>query len=100
MSHRLKDCEDLVTLRMTPPTPLDGPADDHFREARNGAFARYEDHPLLPDKCHCLFGGHVLVPGAERDQSTDPSGRGIILLSRSSVEEAREECRQRGAPFG
>ena len=100
MSHRLKDCEDLVTLRMTPPTPLDGPADDHLRQARNGALARYEDHALLPDKCQCLFGGHMLVPGAERDGLTDRFGRGIILLSRSAVEEAREECRQRGPPFG
>src|SRR6266536_5512534 len=42
----------------------------------------------------------MLVPGAEPDGLTDRSGRGIILRSRSAVEEAREECRQRGPPFG
>src|SRR5437660_4555862 len=100
MSHRLQDGEDLVTLRMTPPTPLDGAADDHLSKARNGALTRYEDHALLSDKCQCLFGGHMLVPGTERDGSTDRSGRGIILRSRSAVEAAREECRQRAPPLG
>ena len=80
MSHRLQYGEDLVTLRMAPPTPLDGPADDHLSKARNGALARYEDHALLPNKCHCLIGGHMHVPGAERDGSTDRSGRCISCL--------------------
>src|SRR6266542_1004910 len=54
---------------------------------------------MLSDKRHCLLGGHVLVSGAERDQSSDRSGRSIILLSRSSVEETREGRCQRRAPF-
>src|SRR5439155_20296642 len=100
MSHRLQDGEDLVILRMTPPTPLDGAADDHLSKARNGALTRYKDHALLPDKCQFLFGGHMLVPGTERKGSTDRSDRSIIALSRSAGEEAGERCRQRGPPSG
>src|SRR6266487_255338 len=59
MSHCLQDGEDLVTPWMSPPASLDGPADDRLRQARNGALARDEDHALLPDKCHCLVGGHA-----------------------------------------
>ena len=57
--HGLKDGEDLMTSRMTPPTSFDGLADDRLRQPGNGAFCGDEDHPSLPDKCHCLVGGHA-----------------------------------------
>src|SRR5437879_9096097 len=83
---------------MSPPTSFDGFAEDRLRQPGKGAFCSYEDHPLLPDKCHCFGGGHARTWRVTR--WTDQSLRsGIILRSRSSVEEAREECRQRGSPF-
>jgi hypothetical protein len=30
--HRLKDCEDLMTLRMSPPTAFDWPVDNRLRK--------------------------------------------------------------------
>src|SRR6266571_1009837 len=87
-----------MTPRMSPPTSFDGLADDRLRQPGNGAFSRYEDHSLLPDKCYCLVGGHARTWRVTRwaNQSLQP---GHCPASRSSVEQAREECRQRGSPF-
>src|SRR5438876_846249 len=87
-----------MTPRMSPPTSFDRLTDDRLRQPGDGAFCGYEDHPLLADKCHCLIGGHAHSRRVTLGANQSLESR-HCPASRSSVEEAREECRQRGSPL-
>jgi hypothetical protein len=60
----LKDCEDVMALRVRPPTALDWLADDGLCEARDRSFGRHQDNAVFPDEGQCLLSSGALAHDA------------------------------------
>src|SRR6267143_5522421 len=59
MGYCLKDGEDLMAFRMSPPAPLNRLVDDRLCQPRNRTFGRGENYAVLFDKEDCFIGGHT-----------------------------------------
>lgn len=59
IGYCLKGGENLMALRMSPPTPLNRLVDDRLCQPRNGAFSRCENYAVLLNKGDRFIKGHA-----------------------------------------
>ena len=73
IGYCLKDSENLVALRMGPPTPLNRLVDDRLSQTRNGSFGRRENYAMFMDEGNCFRGSHIMSPDGPIDYAPPDS---------------------------
>jgi hypothetical protein len=98
IGYCLKDGENLLALRMGPPTPLNRLVDNRPGQPRHGAFGRRENHAVFLHKRDCFIGSHASSrcrdttmhhhesdAGLQSNSDTADKGQSVFSLSTRKV---------------